>query len=215
MKYSLGTIGVLILAGIAGAFGFVYSGLFDIAANDPHWPVTYRIMETVRVRSIQAHAAGITPPPDLGSTTRIVAGTAHFANHCQSCHSAPGVAAEDMADGMYPKPPVLTDVAKRFTPGELFWILKNGIKMSGMPSWEDHGDDELWNAVAFLEAMPNLTEAEYSKLVAAAQAAGGPHMQGGAMPMDPGMTMGKPAPEMQEAPAADSQGHNHSHSHSH
>lgn len=81
-----------------------------------------------------------------------------------------------MAEGMYPKPPVLNDVAQRYTPGELFWILKHGIKMSGMPSWADHGDDDLWNIVAFLEKLPGMNSSTYQALVARAEAAGGHHM---------------------------------------
>jgi hypothetical protein len=56
----------------------------------------------------------------------------------------PGVPKGDIAAGLYPQPPNLADAAAQFSPAELFWILKNGIKMSGMPSWADHSDDELW-----------------------------------------------------------------------
>lgn len=183
MRHVLGTLIVLAVAGIVGMFVFVRSGVYDIGATDPHWSVTYRLMEAVRTQSIRAHAAGIVPPGDMATEARIVGGTSHFATHCASCHSGPGVAADDMAEGMYPKPPVLTDIAQRYTPGQLFWILKNGIKMSGMPSWADHGDDQLWNVVAFLEKLPSLNAQEYSRLVAEAAAAGGHHMHDGAMPM--------------------------------
>jgi mono/diheme cytochrome c family protein len=189
MRKIIGTLLVLAVLGVAGAAAFIYSGAYNIAADDPHWPVTYRLMQTARDRSIKAHAAGIAPPADLGTEARVVAGTSHFSEHCSTCHSAPGVEAEDLAEGMYPKPPVLTNVASRFTPGELFWILKNGIKMSGMPSWADHGDDELWNAVAFLEKLPGMTPEQYGKLVVAAQAAGGHHMHGGAGDGQMGMSM--------------------------
>jgi mono/diheme cytochrome c family protein len=135
-------------------------------------------METARMRSIKVHAAGIQAPDDLANHARVVAGTSHFAEHCASCHTAPGVEAGDMADGMYPKPPVLTDAPSRWSPAELFWILKNGIKMSGMPAWGDHGDDDLWNTVAFLEQLPGLSEQDYGKLVMESMSAGGHMMHG-------------------------------------
>lgn len=175
------TVASLVLVGALGAAAFIYSGIFNVAANDPHWSVTHQMLEMARVRSIKAHAAGIMAPTTLDAPAGIVAGTAHFADHCASCHSAPGVEAEDMAEGMYPKPPVLTDAAKKWTPGELFWILKNGIKMSGMPSWADHGDEDLWNVVAFLEKLPALSTQEYGELVMQSANAGGHVMRG--MPM--------------------------------
>jgi len=190
MRKIIGTFVVLAVLGVAGAVAFIYSGIYNVAADDPHLPITYWALQTARDRSIKVHAAGIVPPADLDSQARIVAGTSHFSTHCAECHSAPGVEAEDLAEGMYPKPPVLTNVSHRFTPGELFWILKNGIKMSGMPSWGDHGDDALWNAVAFLEKLPGMTPEAYGKLVVAAQAAGGHHMHGGATDGGAQMNMG-------------------------
>lgn len=84
-----------------------------------------------------------------------------------------------MAEGMYPRPPKLTDAAVHWSPVELFWILKNGIRMSGMPAWGDHGDKDLWDIVAFLEQLPTLSEQNYGKLVRESMAAGG-HMMHGA-----------------------------------
>ena len=178
MRKIIGTVIVLVVVGVCGTAAFAYSGFYDVAATDPHWPITYRLIETARVRSIKAHAAGIVAPADLGDQARVVAGTSHFAEHCSTCHSAPGVEANDMAEDMYPSPPLLTDVAHRYSPGELFWILKHGIKMSGMPSWGDHGDEDLWNTVAFMEKLPTMTEEDYGKLVMASMAAGGHHMHG-------------------------------------
>lgn len=174
------TVIVLTAVVVLGAGAYVYSGVFNVAATEKHSDLVYAVLDTARVRSIKAHAAGLQPPPDLDSQARIVNGTSHFAEHCAMCHSAPGVEAQDLAEGMYPKPPVLTDASKRYTPGELFWILKNGIKMSGMPSWGDHGDDDLWNTVAFMEKLPGMSEQDYGKLVMASMQAGGHHMHGGA-----------------------------------
>jgi hypothetical protein len=164
--------GVLILGGIA----VIYSGAYDIGADSRHWGLTYRIFETARVRSIRAHASGITPPADLGrDQSRIVMGTNHFAAHCAVCHGGPGVPKGDIGVGLYPEPPDLAVTAKRYTDSELFWIIKHGIKMTGMPGWWDHADEEIWGTVAFIRKLPSLTPEEYGKLVMQAMSHGGQH----------------------------------------
>jgi mono/diheme cytochrome c family protein len=164
---------------IAGAV-FLFSGLYDVSATAPHWRITYWIMETARVRSIEEHAAGIAVPSGLDDPAKILMGTEHFAAHCAVCHGAPGVPKGDIAHGLYPQPPDLAKAAKRYSPGELFWILKHGIKMSGMPAWSDHGDDELWGTVAFLEELPGMTEQDYAKLVMSTMMQDGDHHSGAA-----------------------------------
>jgi mono/diheme cytochrome c family protein len=147
--------------------------VFNVAATDMHWPLTQSIIDIARVRSIKAHAPGIGPPANLDDHKRVVAGVSHFAEHCVSCHSAPGVQSGELANGMYPQPPVLTDSAKEWSAGELFWIIRNGIKMSGMPSWPGRSDDDLWDIVAFLQKLPRMSEQEYASLVKEGTPAGG------------------------------------------
>lgn len=167
---------VLIMGGIA----FVYSGLYDVGATAHHWPVTAWLLQTVRTRSIAARAASIAPPPGLSTETNLLMGVDHFSTHCAVCHGAPGVPKDDIAGGLYPQPPNLANAAKRFTPGGLFWILKHGIKMTGMPAWSDHTDSELWAIVDFLEKLPTMSEAEYAKLIMANAMHGGMHHHEGA-----------------------------------
>ena len=160
---------------------FIYSGGFNVAATSPHWPVTSWAMETVRVHSIKMHATGIVPPNNLDDQAKVVMGTEHFAAHCAVCHGAPGVPKGEIAEGLYPPPANLAAAAQRYTPAELFWIIKNGIKMTGMPSWSDHSDDELWATVAFLKKLgAGMSEQDYGKLVMASAAVGGHHHDGGA-----------------------------------
>jgi mono/diheme cytochrome c family protein len=193
----LTALGLAILGGLA----FIYSGVYDVAATSPHWPLTYWAMDTVRTRSVEMHAKGITPPSWINDETKVVEGTAHFAAHCASGHGAPGVPRGDIADRLYPKPADLKDVAQRYTPGELFWILKNGIKMSGMPSWSDHSDAELWVTVAFLEKLPGMTEQDYGRLVMESMKMAGRHQHGGmAMPDGTSMPPGMPGMDMKNMP---------------
>jgi mono/diheme cytochrome c family protein len=163
--------GVLILGGV----GFIYSGAYDIGADEPHWGLIYQVFETTRVRSIKAHASGITPPGGLDTEAKILIGTEHFADHCAVCHGAPGVPKGDIANGLYPQPPDLAVTSKRYTDAELFWIVKHGIKMTGMPAWADHTDDELWATVAFIEKLPGMSGQDYANLITASRAQTGHH----------------------------------------
>ena len=189
MRTVLVTLLATLLLTVAGTVTFIYAGVYDVAATQPHWPITFWAMETVRRQSVKLRATGIMPPPDLVNDARVLAGTEHYAAHCASCHGAPGVPRSDLAERLYPMPANLTHVADRYAPAQLFWILKNGIKMSAMPSWMDHSDDELWATVAFLERLSTMKEADYAKLVMASLTHGGgqhshnmPGMDHSAMP---------------------------------
>jgi mono/diheme cytochrome c family protein len=199
MRTVILTLLAVVILVVAGAFTFIYAGVYDVSATAPHWPLTYWAMDTVRVQSVKTQAAGIAPPADLMENARVIGGTEHFAAHCASCHGAPGVPRGDIAKGLYPRPADLADAAKRYTPGELFWIVKNGIKMSGMPSWADHSDEEVWGTVAFIEKLPGMSEPDYAKLVMESMRQGGRHSHGGddekpgSMPgMDPSAMPGMP-----------------------
>lgn len=208
MKTVLLTLLSAAAAVVIGGTVFVYSGVFSVAATNPHWKATHWLMEKTRMRSIQAHAAGLTPPAGYDDPVKINGAVGHFSEHCATCHGAPGAKPGDIAEGMYPQPPNLTNAAARYTPGELFWILKNGIKMSAMPSMASDGDEMLWNTVAFLQKLPDMTDEQYNDLWMASQAPGGmAGMNHGnmTMPMDHGsMPMGVP-PAPGEAPAGQSE----------
>ena len=157
---------------VLSGFAAIYAGAYDVAATAPHWPVTSWLLATARTRSIKAHAAGIAVPPGLDDPAEVIIGVEHYAAHCAVCHGAPGVPKGDIAHGLYPPPPDLAKAAPIYTPAELFWILKHGIKMTGMPAWSDHSDDELWATVGFLEKLPGMSEQDYAKLVMASMAHG-------------------------------------------
>src|SRR5262249_16029481 len=85
----------------------------------------------------------------------------------------------EMANGMHPSPPILTSAAKQWVPGELFWIIRNGIKMTGMPAWPEHSDENIWDIVAFLNKLPNMGEQDYGNLRKESMKAGGHKTHGG------------------------------------
>jgi mono/diheme cytochrome c family protein len=181
MKAVLATLlSTALLTAVGGAI-FIYSGIFNVAATEPHWPASYWVLEKARMRSIQVRGAGLTPPAGYDEPSKVAGAAGHFSEHCATCHGGPGIKPSVWAEGMYPTPPNLKEVASRYTPGELFWILKNGIKMSAMPSMASDGDEMLWSTVAFLEKLPALSEDDFNDLWMTAQAAGSMNMDHGAM----------------------------------
>ncbi len=163
---------VLVLA-LLGSIGFLYLGLYNVAATDHHWGVTHQLLEFARTRSIKTHAAGIQVPPDLDKPEKLVLGVDHFAAHCAVCHGGPGVPKGDIGKGLYPPAPDLAHTATHLSDAEMFWVIKNGIKMTGMPAWADHSDEEIWATVAFLKKLPGMTPGEYGKLIMATMGQGG------------------------------------------
>jgi mono/diheme cytochrome c family protein len=169
------TVLVVLIVLAAVAVGVAYSGVYNVAADDPHWRISERALQLVRERSIEKRASEIQPPADLADPKRVLAGAGEYAEMCESCHLAPGVADSELRQGLNPKPPQLARV--RADPREAFWIVKHGIKMTGMPAWGNTHDDEvLWSVVAFLQKLPQLDAKGYRDLVAKAA----PHEEKGA-----------------------------------
>lgn len=144
-----------------GVFIFVKSGVFNVAASHPHSNFTYWITHDTMIHSVRRHAEGIAPRPSV-SATDVVGGFCIYETHCVACHGAAAVARQQWVAGMEPSPPYLLDTTSQFTPSQLFWIAKNGIKMTGMPSWRNSlSDKQLWSVVAFIEAMRRLPPQTY------------------------------------------------------
>ena len=157
----------LVLIATAG-LAFIYSGVYNIAADAPHWPLTERVLALLRTRSIDARARGVAVP-DLADPKRVLIGAGQYAEMCVACHLAPGVSDTPLRQGLYPQPPELA--RHRMDAQTTFWVVKHGIKMSGMPAWgKSHGDDVLWSIVAFLQKLPDLDAKQYRELIAKAPA---------------------------------------------
>ena len=140
-------------------------GLYDIGADAPHMVITRAAIAYVRERSIDVRAANIAVPSGLEEPGRVADGASDYDAMCTGCHLAPGMKENEMRPGLYPKPPKLAAIPAA-PPAEQFWVIKHGIKMSGMPAWgKTHSDDEIWNMVAFLQKLPKLTPGEYKMLV--------------------------------------------------
>ena len=175
MRTVIASLVIVALLVVLGAGAVIYAGFYDVAATSPHWRMTSWLLETARIRSIKAQAAGIAVSAGLDDSAKVIIGVEHYAAHCAVCHGAPGVPRGAIARGLYPPPPDLAKTAPLYSPAELFWIVKHGIKMTGMPAWSDHSDDELWATVSFLEKLPGISEQDYAKLVMASITHGGHH----------------------------------------
>ena len=180
------TLAIVAALAVTGGAAVIYAGAYDVAATAPHWPLTERLLEAVRLRSIKRHAAAIDVPPNLADRDTLLIGTDHFAAHCAVCHGAPGVPKGDIAHGLNPPAPNLAVTARLYGDAELFWIVKHGIKMTGMPAWSDHSDAEIWATVAFLNRLKaGMSEQEYGELVKANMMRTMPHGPGGMHSHDP------------------------------
>jgi mono/diheme cytochrome c family protein len=147
-------------AALLGAILFVYSGVYNMGADAPHWRPVFALLELFRDRSIAAHARG-TKIPTLETPELIAEGAEHYAAMCSSCHLAPGTGNSEIRAGLYPQPPNLS-LPAHIDPAEAFWIIKHGIKMTAMPAWgTSHDDNAIWALVAFVEMLPTLSEAQY------------------------------------------------------
>jgi mono/diheme cytochrome c family protein len=146
----------------------VHMGSFDVAADKPHSQPGFWLMDTVRERSVAIRAADITVPTDLADAKRIASGAAQYDEMCSLCHLAPGMKRTEISRGLYPRAPELRRKSE-LTPAEQFWVVKHGLKMTGMPAWGvTHDDQLLWDVVAFLRKLPELSADQYQTLVKSA-----------------------------------------------
>lgn len=172
MKKTIAWICVLTVLLVGGGFLYIYSGVFNVAATKQHSAPVYWMLAKTSSRSIAVRADDIEVPPDLMAPALVQEGLMHYRAHCQQCHGARSVPPEQYAMGMTPVPPNLMPAAREHAPEELFWAVKYGIKMSGMPAWTYRMDDgEMWAVVAFVKRMASLSPAAYAGMVQAAPAA--------------------------------------------
>ncbi|MBB4153875.1 cytochrome c553 [Sphingomonas jinjuensis] len=150
----------LILAGLL----FAWSGLFNVAASSGHWKATEWFLHWVMRNSVRTHAAFATPD-EVTTREGLVSAAGHFAGACASCHGAPGQRPLPVMQKAMPPAPDLSVNAREWTDRQTFWILKHGVKYSGMPAWAaKERPDEIRRMVAFVRRLPEMTPAEYRSL---------------------------------------------------
>lgn len=192
--------------------GWVWSGIYNVAADVPHSRPVTALLDVLRERSIAVRASGIEVPP-LDDDALIRAGAGNYDAMCSGCHLAPGMAETELSRGLYPTPPNLaqTGIAD---PAAAFWVIKHGVKASGMPAWGRSMEDaHIWGMVALLRALPEMTPQHYRTQVADSEG----HSHGGGE-TGHGPAAGESSPDRQALPdgaASPREGHDDDHAHNH
>jgi mono/diheme cytochrome c family protein len=162
-KFFLGALVSLVLVA-GGGFYFLWSGRFPAAATAPA-DIADRVAPWVLDRVLDRQTAGlsVTLPKDRAALDR---GLSHYKENCLPCHAAPGIEKAELAQGLNPSPPELySPMSQDLSDARLFWITKNGIRMTGMPAFGvNHTDDEIRDIVAFVRRLPDIDEQETAKL---------------------------------------------------
>ncbi len=165
MKKIIVTVILTLVVLIFGFYIYIASGTYDISQLSPHNSLTKSIIGTTTHNSINKRMKENTVPANIKDTEMIVMGFKHYTEMCSNCHGAPGEKAEEMAEGLYPKPPELYKHTEEGDAQEFFWIIKNGIKMTSMPAFKPtHTDEKIWAITAFVtQKLPKMTAAEYKE----------------------------------------------------
>jgi mono/diheme cytochrome c family protein len=166
----LSAIGALaIVAGIAAA-AFFFGGFYDVAGTSEDPSLVTWALTQVRTASINRHANDA-PPASFKDAATVQAGAKVYARvGCVTCHGAPGAPWQKFSEGLHPDPPDLKEVASDLSPSQLFYVIKHGINMTGMPSFEqaDVKDEDIWSIAAFVKKLPEVSEADYKAWSASA-----------------------------------------------
>jgi mono/diheme cytochrome c family protein len=176
MKTFLSIVGFLTILCAIFAAAFFFGGFFNVAASEDDPDLVNWALEYVRTASIARHAT-VRPTSSLDDPALVQAGAKAFSQRgCVQCHGGPGVEWSKFSEGLNPGPPDPKDVVDDMLPQELFWVIKNGIKMTGMPSFgkTEVPDTEIWSMVAFLKKLKTVSEADYKAWTAGAPGAAKP-----------------------------------------
>jgi mono/diheme cytochrome c family protein len=152
---------VLLMAGAAGGLLVLFGG--GIETKTPPTRLEETLARRLRRTGIPKAARALTAP---GPATKevLAKGRAHFADHCAICHANDGSGRTELGRNLYPRAPDMRlEATQDLTDGELFYIVENGIRLTGMPGWGDGSEESrraTWHLVAFLRQLPKLTAAE-------------------------------------------------------
>ncbi|WP_265311624.1 c-type cytochrome [Sphingomonas lycopersici] len=153
-------VAALFLSGIA----------FRVGADQPHSKLLAWAIHRTMLSSVRRHARREVPRLPLDRAT-LLAGAALYEQRCIACHGGPGIARAYWVSAMLPTPPYLVDASARWSHAELYALIHDGVKMTGMPAWgEISSDREIAQIVALIEAMPMMTPDQFAQLRRAAAA---------------------------------------------
>jgi len=156
----------LVVAGVLGGIAFMYSGVYNVATSTDHFSVVYWALEKGMRASVRNHAAEV-EAPDLDDPALIPVGVRCFQDHCVQCHGGPGISPDEQGKSLQPVPSSLAQAARDWPAEELYWVMKHGIRMAGMPAWEYFvAERDMWATTAFLKhKLPHVTREQYQELL--------------------------------------------------
>jgi mono/diheme cytochrome c family protein len=162
MKFVAGFVAAIVVICIS-ALVVIITGAYNIAATVPHTGFERIIFSTTMRNSVLSRAGSDTE--HVTGEEQVREGFREYNEMCITCHGAPGKEQSDIGKGLHPKPPDLAETLRRWNSAQLFWIVKNGVKMTGMPAFgPTHGDDQIWNIIAFVQRLPGMSADAYKAM---------------------------------------------------
>jgi mono/diheme cytochrome c family protein len=158
MKTLLAYIGALAIIVAIAAAVFFFGGIYSVAGTTSETSMVAWALTHIRQASRESPQVAFNDPAVVQAGAR-----AFSERGCVNCHGAPGVDWAKFAEGLRPEAPDLKEIANELSPQQMFWVIKNGINMTGMPSFGLIGvpDDEIWKIVAFIKKLPSVTEDDF------------------------------------------------------
>ena len=163
-SFIAGVIAVLLILAVAAAVYIQRSNGFSARAN-PSRAEAWFAGEARDMAMPRDAAMRLNP---ISNTPEVIAeGRAHWADHCAICHANNGSGETQMGSNLYPPAPDMRqEDTQKMTDGELFFIIENGIRLSGMPAWggTGHTDEDSWKLVRFIRHLPQMTQEEEKEM---------------------------------------------------
>jgi len=162
-------VGLAAVALCLGAAMFWIVSANGFSARTLPTPLERVVMRAIHRWSVPSSARALTNPvafsPEVWAQSR-----AHFADHCASCHANDGSGSTEIGRNLFPKAPDMRLAATQDkSDGELYWIIENGIRLTGMPAWGTGGNDDVdsWKLVHFVRRLSQLTSEQLKEMAAA------------------------------------------------
>ncbi len=160
---------LLALGAVVAAVTFVWIGSRGITARAEPGFIETTVARTMRRLAIPRADRDLKNP--VAVTPEVISsGLAHYADHCAVCHANDGSGNTQMGRGLYPKPPDMRQSATQsLTDGELFYIIENGVRLTGMPAWSTgtpEGEEATWHLVHLIRQLPGLTPSQIDQMKA-------------------------------------------------
>lgn len=161
-KFWLGIIAGVIVSALVGFFLLPNLGLFPVTATGEA-----NLLDWWGHANLESYLEHQVPENSIPAEADPAEGFEHYRAMCLHCHGGPDARRQEWAEHMLPKPPKLweEEVQKEMSDGALFYIVKHGIRMTGMPAFGPiHRDEDIWNMVAFIRQLDQLTDQQQHEL---------------------------------------------------